>query len=62
MRLMDRPLKRRRGSITARLNDLLDKTETQDEADRIQASYDQEIDRRIDERRDPEEHGEREDW
>jgi len=62
MRLMDRPLKRRRGSITARMNDLVDRAETQDEVDKIQSDYYQEIDRRIDERRDPEEHGEREDW
>jgi len=62
MRLMDRPLKRRRGSITARLNDLVDRAETQDEVDKIQSDYYEEIDRRIDERRDREEHGEREDW
>ena len=62
MRLMDRPLKRRRGSITARMNDLVDRAETQDEVDKIQSDYYQEIDRRIDERRDREEHGEREDW
>jgi hypothetical protein len=59
---MDRPLKRRRGSITARLNDLVDRAETQDEVDKIQSDYYEEIDRRIDERRDREEHGEREDW
>jgi len=62
MRLMDRPLKRRRGSITARMNDLVDRAETQDEVDKIQSDYYEEIDRRIDERRDREEHGEREDW